>query len=84
MRHQNNLLGGKPALKSVGVWGSIVVVLASGAQLLGYTINADDQATLVKYLDAGVLAVSSLVSLAGGVAALWGRIRATKVINRVK
>ncbi|OQP85128.1 hypothetical protein BTR14_17260 [Rhizobium rhizosphaerae] len=51
------------------VWGGIVAILASLAHLAGYTLEADDQLGLVDGL-------STLAGAAGGILALYGRVRA--------
>jgi hypothetical protein len=64
----------KGLLASKTVWGGILVVLAAIAGMFGYTITAEDQASLVSMIDNIVMAV-------GGLLAIWGRITATKRIG---
>ena len=55
------------------VWAGIVTILASLVGFLGYTMTAEDQ-------DAIVLLVPQAVTLISGIAAIVGRITATKRI----
>lgn len=77
------MFGSKPAFASAGVIGAAVAILAGLAQLIGYTISAEDQAALVDLINNGFVLVTGLVSLIGGIVALWGRIKATKQITGV-
>ncbi len=63
----------KPLLSSVGVWGSIVAIIAGIAGLYGYAISAETALELTQLL-------SALFSSIGGLFALYGRIRARQVI----
>lgn len=60
--------------QSRAVWGGLVAILASCANLAGLDITADDQMQLVDGLTA-------LAAAAGGLLAVYGRISA---IKRVK
>lgn len=51
------------------VWGGVVAILASCANLLGLDITNEDQSGLVDGLTA-------LAAAAGGLLAIWGRISA--------
>jgi cell division protein FtsX len=73
-------MSGKSAAGSVTIWGALVVLLAQLAQLAGYTISESDQAALVNLIDSGVTVATTIVSILGAVAAMWGRVRATRPI----
>lgn len=64
----------KPLYASKTFWGGIVAVLAGAAGMIGYVVGPDDQAQLVEIATAAASAV-------GGVAAIAGRIMATKPIE---
>jgi hypothetical protein len=66
--------GTKGIFSSKTVWGGIIVVVAAIAGLFGYSISADDQASILAYVDNVALAV-------GGLLAIYGRITATKRIE---
>lgn len=53
------------------VWGGLVAILASCANLLGLEIAPEDQSGLVD-------GVTALVAAAGGLLAIWGRISARR------
>ena len=55
-------------------WGALMAVAAGAAGIFGYTIAVDDQQALIEG-GAGVAAV------VGGFIAIWGRIRASKLIR---
>jgi hypothetical protein len=60
--------------RSAGVWGSIMAIAAPVVgQALKVTITPDDMQTTANLIVAGVDVVS-------GAVALWGRVRATKLI----
>ena len=63
----------KPWYTSVTIWGSLVSVLASALSLFKIHIDPQLQADLRDWLLAGA-------TLAGGAAALWGRLRASRRI----
>ena len=63
----------KPATQSAGVWGGVIAVLAGIAGLFGYSISEADQTTLSQ-------GITGALAFAGGILAIWGRIRATKTI----
>lgn len=65
----------KTAFESKTIIAAIVTLVASILALLGYTFTPEDQAVIV-----GI--VTSLVTFAGAIAAIIGRIRATKAITR--
>lgn len=56
------------------VWGGVVAILASCANLLGLEISADEQGGLVDGL-------SALAAAAGGLIAIWGRISARRTLR---
>jgi hypothetical protein len=51
------------------VWGGVVAILASSANLLGLEIGADDESGVVD-------ALTALAAAVGGLIAIWGRISA--------
>lgn len=53
------------------VWGSIIAVVAGIAGAFGFQLDIAGQEVITS-------AIVSLVGLAGGLIALWGRLRATK------
>lgn len=65
----------KGMLASKTVWGGLVALLAGVLGLFGYTVGAEDQATLVE-LAAGI------ASAVGGLVAIVGRVVATKKIGK--
>jgi len=71
----------KPWWQSSGIWGSLVVVLAAGAGLVGYTIAPEDQAQIVTAATKTVELATQATALVGGLVSLFGRIRATKRIG---
>ena len=60
--------------ESRAVWGGIIVVVAMLARAGGYTVDAETQAGVLDYILEGVAAL-------GGLASIWGRIKATKFIE---
>lgn len=70
----------KPWWASMGVWGSLVTVVASFAGIAGYTIGPDDQAAIVAGVGKAVTIGMDSVALFGGLVSLWGRVRASKKI----
>lgn len=72
---------GKSALGSLTIWGAVVVVLAQLAQLAGYSISADDQAAMVNLIQSGVTVATTIASIIGALAAIWGRVRAQRPIT---
>lgn len=61
--------------QSSSVWGGIVALSATAATAFGYQVSAADQA-------AAVLAIGQGVAAAGALAALIGRLIATRRIGR--
>ena len=70
----------KPFYASTPVWGGGVAVLAGVAGLFGYSISPADQAALADSISQLIALVTSIAAVAGGVTAIWGRVRATKTI----
>ncbi|MGB1215052.1 MAG: hypothetical protein ACPG4X_16920 [Pikeienuella sp.] len=66
--------GTKSALKSMTLWGALIMLLPQVAPLIGYTVTEDDAKALVS-------AVEAIVTAVGGVMVIVGRIRATKAIG---
>lgn len=71
----------KPWWQSLGVWGAATAMVASAASFLGYTITPDDQVAMLSTAERGVHLAMEVAAFIGGVASLWGRIRATKLIG---
>jgi ABC-type antimicrobial peptide transport system permease subunit len=63
---------------SKGVWGGIVGVLAGGLALLGHALSAETQATLV---DNAVAIGTGVATIIGGAVAIYGRLKADKIIK---
>ena len=61
--------------QSKSVWGGIVVVAATVAGAFGYTVDGTTQAEITDLILAGVTA-------AGALAAIVGRVKATKTIGK--
>ena len=59
---------------SKAVWGGIVAVGAGVAGVLGYTIAPADQEQIV-------LAATGIASIIGGIAAVYGRVKASKAVK---
>ena len=66
--------GLKNLLASKTIWGALLAVAAGVLSMAGYTISADDQATLTGL-------VSGAGATIGGLLALYGRIKASKKIG---
>lgn len=56
------------------VWGSAVVLLATAAGAFGFVVDEAIQGQLVDHIMAAITA-------AGGIVAIWGRIKASKKIE---
>jgi hypothetical protein len=69
-----SLSGAKSLFASKTFWGAALAVLAGIASILGYTISAADQAQISEL-------VIGMGALFGGWMAIYGRIKATKVIR---
>ena len=59
---------------SKSVWGGLIAIIAGVLGFFGYQLLPADQAALV---DGGAALAASL----GGVIAIWGRVRASKMIK---
>ena len=55
------------------VWAGIVAVAAGVAGIWGYSVSAEDQATIVEL-------ASSIAATLGGIGAIWGRVVASKSV----
>ena len=60
--------------ESKSVWGGLLAVVAGIAGVFGYAVSPEDQAVLAE-------AAVSIVSVAGGLLAVFGRIKASKAIK---
>lgn len=56
------------------VWGGLIAVAAGAAGAFGYTIAPDDQAQIVD-------AVVAVATVAGGLLAVFGRVKASKAVK---
>jgi uncharacterized membrane protein HdeD (DUF308 family) len=65
----------KSLLASKTVWGGILALLAGVAGIFGYTVSPVDQAQAID-------SVSGIVAAFGGILAIYGRIKATKIIKK--
>lgn len=65
----------KGVLASKTVWGGIIALIAGVLGIFGYTLGAEDQATLVE-------TITAIASAVGGLIAIIGRIVATKQIGK--
>ena len=66
--------------ESSAIWGGVASAIAGAAGLLGYTVSAEDAQALASSASQVVQLVTSVGALGGGVLAIIGRIRASKVI----
>ena len=67
----------KSIFASKTVWGAIIAIGAGVAGIFGYSIGAEDQAQLAEI---GV----SVASMAGGLIAIFGRVKASKKIGKAE
>ena len=67
----------KSIFSSKTVWGAIIAIVAGIAGIFGYSIGAEDQAQLAEI---GV----SVASMAGGLIAIFGRVKASKKIGKAE
>lgn len=74
-------LGHKPWWRSVGVWGNIIAILATGGGFFGYAVTPEDQQVATSVALHGADLVVGGVALLGEVAGLWGRLRASRRIG---
>jgi uncharacterized membrane protein len=73
----------KSAVGSLTIWSAVVILAAQGLQAVGYTISADDQAAIANLINSGILTGTTIISMAGAIGAIIGRIRASKQITTV-
>jgi hypothetical protein len=66
----------KSAAGSLGVWGSLIAALGGGVVVGGVLITPDD-------INEALQLIAALASAIGGLLSLWGRLRATRRIDRV-
>lgn len=71
----------KGALKSLGVVGPIISMIAVGLGYIGYEVGPDVIAEATSAVQQGVLLVAGVISLFGSVLGIIGRIRASKKIK---
>lgn len=71
----------KPWWRSMGVWGNIVAILATGGGFFGYALTPEDQRTATSIAVHGADIVVGAVALLGELAGLWGRLRASRRIG---
>lgn len=67
----------KSIFSSKTVWGAIIAIIAGIVGIFGYSIGAEDQAQLAEI---GV----SVASMAGGLIAIFGRVKASKKIGKAE
>lgn len=79
----------KTMLQSKTVWGGIIILLSWGVAAGGYVVSEADQKTLVDIAagiastEHGAAAIAMAVAnAAGAVLAIYGRIKATKLIRK--
>jgi hypothetical protein len=69
-------------LASVTIISALVAVAAQGVKLaFGYDVSPADQALIVSYGQQAVEIGTTIATVAGGLGAIWGRVRATKQIT---
>jgi len=71
----------KPWWRSLGVWGNIIAILATGGGFFGFTLTPDDQRIAANVAVHGADLVIGAVALLGELAGLWGRLRASRRIG---
>ncbi len=67
--------------KSVGVWGNIIAILATGGGFFGYAITPDTQAAVAVVAEHGAEFAAAGAALFGECMGLWGRLRASTRLN---
>lgn len=76
--------GSKSALSSVTIIAALIALVAQGIKLaFGYEIAPADQQLVVSYSQKAVEICTTLVTIVGGIGAIYGRVRATKQIVAV-
>lgn len=68
------MFGEKSLFVSKTFWGGLIAIIAGVLGFFGYQLLPADQAALV---DGGAALAASL----GGVIAIWGRVKASKIIK---
>ena len=71
-------LNGKPWYESKGVWGGVVAVLAGIFALAGHGLSPQTQQAII---DNGVDIATAMATIIGGFVAVYGRLKADKVIK---
>jgi hypothetical protein len=71
--------GFKNILASRGVWGGIVVILGLLGSFFGFDLDEDSKKVII---DQGVAAGSAVSVAVGAALAIYGRIKASKVIGK--
>ena len=71
----------KPWWRSLGVWGNIIAILATGGGFFGFALTPDDQRVAANVAVHGADLVVGAVALLGELAGLWGRLRASRRIG---
>lgn len=66
--------GVKGFFESKTIWGGLIAFLAGVAGLLGYAVSDADAEQLVAY-------ITGAAGVVGGIYAIYGRIKASKVIG---
>lgn len=66
----------KGFFESTGVWGGLLS-LVGGVSFAGYSLTAEDAASIVPL-------AQGIVGAVGGLVAIYGRVKATKRIGRVQ
>lgn len=64
----------KPWWASKGVWGGLIALIAGIASAFGYTLGADDQASIVN-------AAVTVAGVVGSLLAVYGRVTAKAAIK---
>jgi len=70
----------KPWYQSSGVWGGLLAVIAPVAGYFGYSFTAEDAQAVADGLTQLIVLGSGVASIAGGLIAIVGRVRASKKI----
>jgi hypothetical protein len=70
----------KPWWRSVGVWGNIIAILATGGGFFGCVLTPEDQQIAASVALHGADFVVGAIALLGEIAGLWGRLRASRRI----
>lgn len=65
----------KSIFSSKTFWGGLLAIVAGVLGFFGYTMGTEDQAMLVD-------SIAAVAAAVGGVIAIWGRVKASKVIGK--